>query len=331
MQYKDYYKILGVDRNATQDAIKKAYRRLARKYHPDVSQEENAEKQFKEVSEAYEVLGDPEKRSAYNRFGSQWKEGQDFHPPPGWEGGFGRSASGFRAEGQSNSGDFSDFFESLFGQMGGGGAGRRTWTFSGDAFGGEAFSRAAREPAEEQATIRLDLEDSYYGGNRTVSVTTPAAAASGSSGSRTLNVRIPRGVTEGQQIRLARQGSAGRDLYLKVAFEPHPLFSVEGRDLTLDLPVAPWEAARGDKVAIPTLAGDVNLRLPEGAQSGQRLRLKGRGLPGNPAGDQYVRIKIVTPPANTPKRRELYARMAEEMGFDPRADFNPTRRAAGES
>ncbi len=313
MEYKDYYKILGVPRNASQEEIKRAYRRLARKYHPDVSKEPDAEERFKEVSEAYEVLKDPEKRAAYDRLGSAWQAGQEFHPPPDWEEIF----AGFRQEGGAAGGEglggFSDFFETLFG---GGGFARGSRRAGGFRMRGQ----------DEFARLRITLEEAYHGGTRTLELQTPEMDEAGRVRARTrrIQVRIPRGVTEGQQIRVPGQGAPGLgggppgDLYLEVEFAPHPHFRAEGRDIHLTVPVTPWEAALGAKILVPTLGGPVALKIPPGTQSGRRLRLKGRGLPGSPPGDQYVTVQIVTPPADTPARRALYERMREEMPMSPR-------------
>jgi len=308
MEFKDYYKILGLERNASADDIKRAYRRLARKYHPDVSKEPDAEARFKEINEANEVLKDPEKRKAYDQFGANWKEGQEFRPPPGWQQhGFG-GASGF------SGGDFSDFFETLFGQ-------------------GRAGARQAggfRARGEDQvARISISLEDAYQGTTHPISLNMPEQGPDGRivSNTRTLNVRIPKGVTEGQRIRLAGQGAPGfgggpaGDLYLEVSFQPHPHFHAEQRDIFLDLPITPWEAALGQSVTVPTLGGPVELRIPAGSQTGRKLRLKDRGLPGSTPGDQYVVLKIVTPAARTDEARAFYERMAAELPMNPRADL----------
>ncbi len=313
MEFKDYYKILGVDKNASQDEIKRAYRKLARKYHPDVSKEPGAEEKFKEVQEAYEVLKDPEKRAAYDQLGNQWKAGQDFQPPPGWEHGFQFGGGGFTG---AEAHDFSEFFETLFGQPWGGGTrgGRRT------------HFRMRGE--DVRATLPITLEETYQGGSRTVTLDIPEVdPATGRvvKRPRTLEVKLPKGIREGQQIRLPGQGSPGigggpaGDLYLTIRFVPHPLFKPEGRDIYLDLPVTPWEAALGAKVPVPTLGGKVELKIPAGSQSGRKLRLKGRGLPGQASGDQYVILRIETPPADTEADKDFYRRMAEHFrGFDPR-------------
>lgn len=317
MDYKDYYKVMGVARDATQDEIKRAYRKLARKYHPDVSKEEKAEERFKEVQEAYEVLKDTEKRAAYDQLGSQWRQGQQFTPPPDWGKNFEFSSGGFGAGGRDDAG-FSDFFSSLFGGAGG---------FRDPRGGARGFASAGEDHV---AKIQIDLEDSFRGGVKTIELKTPQLDDEGHVGlkPRTLKVTIPAGVVEGKRIRLAGQGSAGRgggpagDLFLEIGFRPHRLFKVEGRDITLSLPIAPWEAALGATVKTPTLAGDVDLRIPAGARAGQRMRLKGRGLPGAPPGDQYVELRIVVPPAATAEARALYEQMQRELEFDPRAELN---------
>ncbi|HEY5754815.1 MAG TPA: DnaJ C-terminal domain-containing protein [Steroidobacter sp.] len=306
-EYKDYYKTMGVARDVGQDELKRVYRRLARKYHPDVSKEKDAEARFKEVQEAYEVLKDPQKRAAYDQLGSNWRQGQEFRPPPDW----GQNFEFSNAFGDQEGG-FSDFFSSLFG---GGGAPR-----GGRARGpgGRGFAMAGDD---QVASIEIDLEDSFSGGTQAIEL------KSGQGAARTLNIKIPQGIVEGQRIRLAGQGSPGHgggpagDLYLEVKFRKHKLFQVEGRDVTLTLPVAPWEAALGATVPTPTLAGAVDLRIPANAKAGQRMRLKGRGLPGATPGDQYVVLKIVLPPADTDRARELYEEMQRELPFDPRAEL----------
>ena len=324
--YKDYYQIMGVARGASQDEIKRAYRRLARKFHPDVSKEANAEDKFKEVQEAYEVLKDPQRRAAYDQLGSNWRAGQEFRPPPDWGRDFEFSTSSFGgAGGPGRDGDFSDFFASLFGQrspfgqrssFGGGGRGRSGFAAAGD---------------DHVAKIQIDLEDAFRGGSQTIELKAPQLGEDGhvTVQPRTLKVTIPAGVVEGQRIRLAGQGSPGvgggpaGDLYLEIGFRPHRLFTVEGRDLTLTLPIAPWEAALGATVQTPTLAGPVDLRIPPNAKAGQKMRLKGRGLPGPTVGDQYVVLKIVQPPADTPRAKELYEQMQRELPFDPRMELEP--------
>ncbi|MBK5963277.1 cytochrome C biogenesis protein [Thiocystis minor] len=307
MQYKDYYKTLGVARNASQDEIKRAYRRLARKFHPDVSKETNAEARFKEVNEANEVLHDPEKRAAYDALGSNWRAGQDFRPPPG---GAGNREFHFDP---NETADFSDFFASVFGR----------------AFRSDHRETRRRRGQDQSIKIVIDLEDAYRGATRQIKLDAQETAADGSRStrSRTLNVRIPEGVTQGRQIRLAGQGSAGLnggpsgDLYLEIEIAPHRHFTPDGKDIQLRLPIAPWEAALGASVTVPTLGGSVSLKIPAGSQSGQKLRLKGRGLPGKPPGDTIVVLEIVAPPANTEAAREAYRLMAERLNFNPRAEL----------
>lgn len=307
MQYKDYYQILGVPRGAAEADIKKAYRRLARKYHPDVSKEPNAEARFKEIAEAYEVLRDADKRRAYDQLGPNWQAGQEFRPPPDW----GRSYE-FRGNGFGG-GMFSDFFESLFGGFGGAfGGGRRAAPQSGD---------------DQHVRIELTLEEAYRGGAHPLRVQLPTVNRQGHDAvrRRALNVKIPPGVTHGQKIRLGGQGGPGSDggrggdLYLEVVLKPHPWYQVNDKDITLTLPLAPWEAALGTQARVPTLGGKVSLNIPPNSQSGQKLRLRGRGLPGDPPGDQYVLLQIVNPPVDTVAARELFRRMAAEIQFNPRA------------
>ncbi len=313
MRYKDYYQVMGVPRTATQDEIKRAYRKLARKYHPDVSKEKDAEEKFKELQEAHEVLKDPEKRAAYDQLGENWKQGQDFRPPPDWGQGFEFS----RGRGGEAPGEFSDFFSQLFGQRS---------PFGGTHGRGRAGSGFAAAGQDHVARVEIDLEDAYRGGTRTIELRTPEMTADGhvTVKPRALRVSIPAGVTDGQQIRLAGQGSPGigggpaGDLYLEVTIRPHRLFKVEGRDVSLTLPVAPWEAALGEAVAVPTLGGAVDMKLPAGARAGQTLRLRGRGLPGRPPGDQLVLLKIELPP-DSPRARQLFEQMKREVPFDPRA------------
>lgn len=310
MEFKDYYTILGVERSATQAEIKRAFRKLARKYHPDVSKEADAEERFKEVNEANEVLQDPEKRAAYDRLGANWKAGQEFRPPPDWDTGF--EFSGFRG---GDSGDFSDFFESLFGH--------------GSPFAGFRPQRGGgfRSRGEDhRARIRVGLEDAYQGAERLIRLEVPMVDGQGRVTTRehALKVRIPPGIGSGQQIRLAGQGMPGSgggpagDLYLEVELAPHRFYQVEGRDVYLTLPITPWEAALGATLSVPTLGGRVDMKIPAGARGEQKLRLKGRGLPGKPAGDQYVVLQIVAPPADSDKARKLYEEMARTMPFDPR-------------
>jgi curved DNA-binding protein len=309
MEFKDYYTILGIDRSATQDEIKRAYRKLARKFHPDINREADAEKRFKEIGEAYEVLKDPEKRAAYDQIGSKWKGGEEFTPPPDWNAGF-----EFTGGGYTDVNDFSDFFEALFGR-----------SMHGHVFRGDSHGVHARGD-DHFAKIMVSLEDAYAGNTVAISLSMAEVDSAGHVTSRphTLNVKIPPGITEGQQIRLAGQGGPGLgssqrgDLYLEIAFQPHRLYRVEKRDVIMELPITPWEAALGSKVTVPTLGGNVELKIPPGSQSGRKLRLKDRGLPGRPHGDQFVVLRIVTPKAETPAARALYEQMAREMPMHPR-------------
>lgn len=315
MEYKDYYKILGVERSAKAEDVKRAYRKLARKYHPDVSKEKNAEEHFKEVQEAYEVLKDEKKREAYDTLGSQWKNGQDFRPPPNWQGfGGGGFEGGHFSE--DDLGGFSDFFSSIFGQARGQG-GRR----------GHAQQPFQQRGQDEHAKITITLDDAFRGGSKTIHFQVPERSADGRihQATKTLKITIPAGVVSGQQLRLSKQGGQGLggapagDLYLELVIEPHRLFTVEGHDVYLTLPITPWEAALGATVTVPTLAGPVDMKIAAGAAAGQKLRLKGRGLTTkSAAGDQYVLLQIATPPVKTDADRALYEKMAHEMPFDPR-------------
>jgi curved DNA-binding protein len=310
MEFKDYYQALGVTRDATAEDLKKAFRKLARKYHPDVSKEADAEQRMREVNEAYAVLSDPEKRAAYDQLGRGYRPGQDFRPPPDWDAGFEFSGRGFSPH---EAADFSDFFAELFGRMGGAGARH-----------GHAGMRMQGE--DHHAKVLLDLEDAFSGATRQIALRVPQTDAQGRVRltTRTLNVKIPKGVRAGQVIRLAGQGAPGSggapagDLLLEVQFKPHPRLRVDGRDLHLSLPVAPWEAALGAIVQVPLPQGSVKVRIPEGAQSGQHLRVRGHGIPGQPPGDLLLEIQVVLPPATTPQARQLYETMARDLAFDPR-------------
>jgi curved DNA-binding protein len=312
MQFKDYYQTLGVARDATAEDLKKAFRKLARKYHPDVSKEADAELHMKEVNEAYTVLSDPEKRAAYDQLGRGYQPGQDFRPPPDWDAGFEFSGHGFAPH---EAADFSDFFAELFGRMGG-----------VHARGRHAHAGFRAQGEDHHAKVLLDLVDAFSGATRQISLRVPQSDAQGriQLATRTLNVNIPKGVRTGQVIRLAGQGAPGMggapagDLLLEVQFKPHPRFRAEGRDLHLNLPVAPWEAALGAVVAVDLPHGSVKVRIPEGAQSGRQLRVRGHGLPGQPPGDLLLDLQVVLPPANTPKARQFYETMARELAFDPR-------------
>ncbi len=301
MEYKDYYTVLGLSKDATQDDIKRVYRKLARKYHPDVSKEHNAEEQFKEVGEAYEVLKDPEKRAAYDQLGEDLKAQRDFRPPPG-----GSSA------GAGQSANFDDFLADLFAQRARAETGRRAYQASGE---------------NSHARVAIDLEDAYRGATRSLNMRTTERDADGRPflQERTLNVKIPKGVKQGQHIRLQGQGNPGvgggsaGDLYLEIAFNPHPLYRVEELDVSLELPIAPWEAALGGSVKIPTPDGPVDMKIPAGSSSGRKLRLKGRGIPAQSPGNFYVTLKVVMPDTLSDKAKDLYRELAQAQAFNPRA------------
>ncbi len=287
MEFKDYYSVLGVPATASAAEIKKAYRRLASKLHPDVSKEADAESKFKAVNEAYEVLGDAAKRKAYDQLKSRgYRPGEEFRPPPD----FGKGGDyDFGAEGPAG---FSDFFESLF----------------GGARGGAPGARPRGKPPATKAVLAIDLETAYSGTLQRIQVDT-----------RTLDVRIPAGIQAGQQIRLAGQGSHGGDLLIEIQYRPHARYAVEGRDLTMRLPLAPWEAALGIELKVPTLGGEVSLRIPPGAGSGRKLRLKGRGLPGDPQGNLYVLIEVQVPTPRTDEERAALEKLADQFpDFKPR-------------
>jgi curved DNA-binding protein len=287
MQYKDYYEVLGVPRGAEADAVKRAYRKLARKYHPDVSKEKNAENKFKEVQEAYEVLRDPEKRAAYDQLGRDYRPGQQFRPPPDWSQRFGHGDS----QRFSDLNGFSDFFSSLFGGAAGGGT----------------------PPDADAGHLDVTVEEAFAGTKRRVMLNEGGR-------SRSVDVQVPAGVSEGQSLRIS--GTGGRSsLIFRIRVRPHVLYALQGKDVQIELPLAPWEAALGAKVAVPTLGGTVELTVPAGAQSGQKLRLRGRGFPGTPKGDQIVSIKLVTPAAQSAEAKEAYERMKSEFNFDPRAGW----------
>jgi curved DNA-binding protein len=313
MEYKDYYQILGVSREATQDQIKQAYRKLARKYHPDVSKEKDAEARFKDAGEAYEVLKDPEKRAAYDRFGANWRDGEPFEPPPDWDAGFEFRGTGHMGGGATG---FSDFFESLFGQ--------------GFTAGGSRASAFRMKGEDQHAKVIISLADAYHGTKQTITLSRPIVDDHGrvSTSPHTLHVVIPKGIIEGQRIRLEGQGQPGYggsppgDLYLEIAFQSDRLFHAEKRDIHLTVPITPWEAALGASLTVPTLGGNVQLKIPPGSQGGKKLRLKGKGLSTKKQqGDQIVTLQIVVPEAKTEEQRQLYATMAAKMPFNPRADL----------
>ena len=308
MKFKDYYETFGVPRSATQDDIKRAYRKLARKYHPDISKDPNAEARFKELGEAYAVLKDPEKRAAYDQMGNQWKAGQDFQPPPGWDAGFEFSGRDFGSDGGM---DHSEFFEALFGRQ---------------ARGTQRSGMHARGE-DHHAKVLIDLEDAYRGAQRNITLRVPALDAQGHvvMRERKLDVSIPKGIRAGQHLRLAGQGDPGLgegsagDLYLEIGFNAHPQFRVDGRDVYLDLPLAPWEAALGCSVTVPTPEGSVQLTVPAGSVAGRQLRLKGKGIPGNPPGNLHAVLVIALPPADSDSAKEAYRAMAKAFAFDARA------------
>ena len=311
MEFKDYYKVMGVARDATEAQIKQAYRKLARKYHPDVSKEKDAEARFKEIGEAYEVLKNPEKRAAYDQLGQGPRPGEDFRPPPDWGSGFEFSGAGV---GGGNA-DHSDFFESLFGAAAAGRRQRR------------GFDNGRGE--DHHARVLLDLEAALHGGSRTFTLRVPEIDAQGRliSKERVLNVQVPKGILAGQTVRLAGQGSSAGaegtpgDLFIEVDFQPHPLYRVDGRDLYLDLPVAPWEAALGAGVKIPTPGGVVDLKIPASSHAGTKLRLKGRGIPASTPGDLYVVLQIALPAAHDEKAKAAYRAMADALPFNPRTSL----------
>jgi curved DNA-binding protein len=299
VQYKDYYEVLGVSRDASQDDIRRAYRRLAREYHPDLNQESDAEERFKEVGEAYEVLSDPDKRERYDRLGAQWRARERASGGGDFEDFFDRQGFGGDVRFEFGGGDFSEFFERLFGD---GAAARPSGPLRG---------------LDREAVLELSLEDALAGGRRRLSL----------ENGRSLDVNFPAGVREGQLIRLADQGAPGRDggpsgdLYLRVRLKPHPTFRRRGDDLDLELPVAPWEAALGATVPVPTLTRTARVRVPAGTSSGRRLRLRGRGLPkqGGGHGDLHAIVRITVPKHVSDQERDLFEKLAEVSAFDPRA------------
>jgi len=311
MKYKDYYKILGVERSATEADIKKAYRKLARKYHPDVSKEKDAEERFKEVGEAYEVLKDSEKRKAYDEMGS-YQPGQDFRPPPGWEQAFHSGGMhGFADEGDI------DLFDLLSGLGGGFRRGR----------GGAGF----RAPGQDyEVTVHLSVEEAARGVEIEVPLSTAELTEEGvvRRNTRTVKVRIPKGATDGQRLRVPGKGGPGQgghhgDLYVNIHLRPHDVFRVSGHDLYLELPVAPWEAALGAEVQVPTLDGRISVKVPAGSRAGQKLRVRGKGLPrpGGGEGDLYAVLQVVTPSVLSEREKQLYSELQKVSSFNPRAHF----------
>ena len=303
MEYKDYYQSLGVEKTASADDIKKAYRKLVRKYHPDVSKHTDSDSKTKEINEAYGVLGDAEKRTAYDELGSGRRAGQPFQPPPEWASSFGGGGGGD-----------SDFFSDLFANVG-----RRSRA------GGPGGYQARGE--DIHAAFAVDLADLYHGATRTVTLRVPQRDASGRviTTGKSIEVKIPKGVLPGQQLRLAGQGHAGigggggGDLFLEIGLKPDTRYRVDGSDVYETVPVAPWEMALGAGIAVPTPSGDVEVTVPAGSQTGRKLRLKGRGIPARLPGDLYLVLEVVLPPADDDKARALYETMARELAFNPRA------------
>jgi curved DNA-binding protein len=308
MEFKDYYATLGVDKTATADEIKKAYRKLARKYHPDVSKEADAAERMSAINEANTVLSDPEKRAAYDALGRR-PPGQEFRPPPDWDAGFEFSGGEFGAGEE----EFSDFFANLFGR----GARARRGPHEASIRGGD-----------HHAKVMIDLADSYHGARRAVTLRSARLDAAGHvvTDERVLEVTIPKGVRAGQHIRLRGQGAAGLgggsagDLYLEIEFRADERYQIDGRDVTQRVSVAPWEAALGAAIEVPTPSGPVQVTVPAGSRNGRKLRLRGRGIPGEPPGDLYLELELVLPPASTEAARELYRTMEREMNFNPRTE-----------
>jgi curved DNA-binding protein len=334
VKFKDYYEILGVTRETSQDEIKKTYRKLARKYHPDVNKASGAEAKFKDINEAYEVLSDPEKRKQYDQLGSNWQNGQDFQPPPGWENihfNFKEGSdpfSGFQF--RDMGGGFSDFFETLFGGGLGGGS-RRTRKRQQYAYSQEPEENESLQPGKNrEASITISLEEAFQGAAKKIRIKSKDAET-GEVTDKTYEVKIPRGTTEGSLIRLAGQGEntawgKSGDLYLKVHFAPHPVYQVHEYNLEMDLPLCPWEAALGTKITIPTLDGKATLTVPPGTQSGTRFKLKGKGLPrkgGMDNADLLAKVKIINPEALSPQAKKLFKELSEEFrNYNPRKEWN---------
>ena len=317
MQFKDYYAVMGVNKSATPEDIKRAHRKLSRKYHPDVSKEKDAEARFKELAEAYDVLKDPEKRAAYDRLGANYKAGQEFQPPPDWAGSQ-PQRSGYSQSFQDGDGqDHSAFFDSLFKGMGRGqGAGQQS--------SHEAFDMHGQD---QHAKIQIDIEDSYRGATRMLQLRMQVEGSDGRPrvDDRTIEFVIPKGIRAGQHIRLAAQGGPGTgrgspgDLYLDVEMLPHPLYRTDGYDVLMDLPIAPWEAALGAEVIAPTPTGQVEIKIPAGSTSGRKLRVKGRGLPGKTPGDFYFVLRITQPIASSDADKKAYSDLQAAFNtFNPR-------------
>ena len=328
MEYKDYYKLLGVSRTASKDEISKGFKKLARKYHPDLNPNDaTAEAKFKEINEAYEVLKDQKKRKLYDQFGSNWEHGQNFQPPPGYEGmQFGGGGGGFQQ------GGFSDFFETIFGGPGGpggpgGGGGFRGGFQQGGFGGGGGYQQRPRRGSDSEALYELTLDEAFRGGNKSITLQEQVSGPDGipRMTTKTLEVNVPAGIKDGQKIRLANQGNPGMsggskgDLYLKIKLLPHAMFKVSDSDVILDLPLAPWEAALGVSLRIPTLDGAVEMKIPPGIGSGKKLRIKGKGLgSGAKRGDQYVRIMVQVPDQFSEEEKELWEKLQEASTFEPR-------------
>jgi curved DNA-binding protein len=327
VKFKDYYETLGVSRTASQDEIKAAFRKLARKYHPDVNKSSGAEDKFKEINEANEVLGDPEKRRRYDHLGANYHSGDDFNAPPGWE---------VHEEHVGPGSNFSDFFETLFGRgFKGFGGFEGFGGFAGQQVDEEQFTRRGRSSRnrrgqDQEVKIRIPLADVYSGAERTINLAVEEAGPDGHvhATTKSLRVKIPQGITTGQRIRLSGQGGGGSgtgssgDLYLLVEIEPDNHYRISGRDVTIDLPVSPWEATLGATVLTSTPAGNISLTVPPGTSSGQKLRLRGKGLP-NPngdAGDLYAEVKIASPKSLNVAERELWQKLAKESRFNPRIE-----------
>jgi curved DNA-binding protein len=321
MKYKDYYEVMGLPRTATQAEVKAAHRKLARKYHPDLNKQADAEERFKEVGEAYEVLRDTEKRAAYDRLGEAPQHGEDFQPPPNWDDGFEFSGRGDEAGAEGN---FSDFFESMFGRRGAGAqSGARSYRSGGVHAAGQ----------DHHAKVMIDLQDAFTGAERSITLQMPVVDEEGhvSLQSRVLNVTIPKGIRAGQRLRLAGQGGPGLgqgpagDLYLEIEWRQQDRYQVDGRDISIRLPVAPWEIALGAQVRVPTPEGEVSMTIPANSANGRRLRLKGRGIPGaspsTPPGDLYVVLDAVLPPGDTDAAKAAYSAFRDAFKFDPRANF----------
>ena len=326
MEFKDYYKVMGVARDAAPDDIKRAYRKLSRQFHPDVSKEKDAEARFKEIGEAYEVLKDPEKRAAYDQLGANWKAGQDFRPPPQWNTGAEHPGRGFQSGfgGTDADAQYSDFFETLF---------RQGFDSTGGRPGSRGRAAFKAQGEDHHAKILIDLEDAYGGATRTLNLRVSEMDPQGRTTphEHQITFTVPKGIRAGQHIRLSGQGAPGTgggspgDLYLEVEFRPHALYRVDKHDVYLDLPIAPWEAAQGAQVQAPTPTGQVEVTIPPGSAAGRKLRLKGRGLPGVTPGDFYFVLQIMVPPADSASDKSFYDGMAKQF-----STFNPRKKLGGQ-